>query len=253
MAAGSRDLASSLFPFLSVLACTIGTLTLLIATLALNQVAEGLEARDPDAPVPPELATLRAQNRALLSTLASAENASAESAAVSAELRALGISQPDSQSAVTQHVSARLASARRQRQLAALRREASELDAAVAGLTSTLEAPRPRDDHRAIRIHPEGRGNALRPFFVECRREGVRIFHEGLGNSLFLDRKSRHGKSQFEIFLRRARSLPNHTVLFLIRPDGVETYDWAAATTTNLSVRHAKLPLPGYGEIEFAL
>ena len=37
-----RDFASSLFPFLSVLACVIGTLTLLIAALALGQVAEDL-------------------------------------------------------------------------------------------------------------------------------------------------------------------------------------------------------------------
>ena len=38
----SRDLGSSLFPFLSVLACVIGTLSLLIASLAIGQVAEDL-------------------------------------------------------------------------------------------------------------------------------------------------------------------------------------------------------------------
>ena len=43
----AREQSSSLFPFLSVLACVIGTLTLLIASLAIGQVAESLlDSRD---------------------------------------------------------------------------------------------------------------------------------------------------------------------------------------------------------------
>jgi len=254
-----RELASSLFPFLSVLACVIGTLTLLIAALAMNQVAEGLRALDPSEPTPPELATQRAQVRALRHDHESARDVAAERAAARAELRALGIlaasadSPESSDAAAERHIAARLSSARLARRLEALRREKHDLDQALAGMTRSLARPQQRDDRRAIRIHPQGRTLALRPFFVECRTEGVRIYYEGLDDSLFLDRRSRRGRSQFEVFLRRARSIPQHTVVFLIRPDGIDTYDWAVQTATNLSIRHAKLPLPGQGDIEFAL
>jgi hypothetical protein len=246
-----RDLASSLFPFLSVLACVIGTLALLIASLAMNQVAEGLRALDPEAPAPPELETQRAAVRALEHKLAAARDVGAERAALQAELRALGIA--PSTAAARQHVAARLSSAQLARRLEALQREARELDDALVGISRALERPLDRGEAGTIRIHPQGRGEALRPFFVECRSEGLRIYYEDLDDSLFLDRKSVRGQSQFEVFLRRARSIGNHTVVFLIRPDGVETYDWAVVTATNMSVRHAKLPLPGPGAIEFAL
>jgi hypothetical protein len=42
-------------------------------------------------------------------------------------------------------------------------------------------------------------------------------------------------------------------VIFLIRPDGIDSYRWAASQTGRAYVRHAKLPLPGQGELEFAL
>jgi hypothetical protein len=248
-----RELASSLFPFLSVLACVIGTLTLLIAALATNQVVEGLQARSADAPPPPGLETRRAAVRALQARLERARTVEAERAALEARLRTVGIAPSESPDEAARHLADRLASAGLARRLETLRRESRDLAEALAGMERALARPRQRDDRRAIRIHPQGRGAALRPFFVECRAEGVRIYHEGLDDSLFLDRKTRHGQSQFEVFLRRVRAIPSHTVVFLIRPDGVETYDWANEAATNGSVRHAKLPLPGHGEIEFAL
>lgn len=248
-----RELASSLFPFLSVLACVIGTLTLLIAALAMNQVAEGLEARDPDAPAPPELETQRALVRSMQRDVERARDADAERATAGARLRTLGITADASDTAALRHVSARLDAAQLARRLAVLQRESRKLDEALEGTSKSLNAARKADDRRTIRIHPQGRSAALRPFFVECRAEGLRLYHEGLDDSLFLDRMSRRDVSQFEVFLRRARAISNHTVIFLIRPDGVETYTWALQKTGNISVRHAKLPLPGHGKLEFAL
>jgi len=248
-----RELASSLFPFLSVLACVIGTLTLLIAALAMNQVAAGLQEHSSDEAEPPELTTQRAEVRALERELERASSLQAEQAAVAASLQALGIDSDRSPAETAAHLTARLSAARLARELADLERESAELDAALVGMTRTLERDTKRNDGRTIRIHPLGRGKALRPFFVECRPAGVRLYYEGLEDSLFLDRNSPRGESQFEVFLRRARSLRNHTVIFLIRPDGIETYNWAREQIGSLSLRHAKLPLPGQGELEFTL
>jgi len=248
-----RELASSLFPFLSVLACVIGTLTLLIAALAMNQVAAGLQQPLPDEAESPTLATQRAEVRALERTLERARSLEAERATLHASLQTLGIDPNHDPRDVANHLSARSSLARLERERSALESESRKLDDALVGMTRVVEQDVRRDDDRTIRIHPLGRGEALRPFFVECRPGGVRVFYEGLEDSLFLDRNSPRGESQFEVFLRRARSLRNHTVIFLIRPDGVQTYNWALEQIGSLSLRHAKLPLPGQGELEFAL
>ncbi len=62
-----------------------------------------------------------------------------------------------------------------------------------------------------------------------------------------------HGESQFKVFLRRVRAIQGGIVIFLIRPDGVETHRQAERAARALNVRQAKLPLPGDGEIQFAL
>ena len=59
------ELAVSLFPFLSILACVIGTLTLLFAALAVNQVAEDLASRSEESTPSPELEAERAAVRSL--------------------------------------------------------------------------------------------------------------------------------------------------------------------------------------------
>ena len=83
-----REFASSLFPFLSVLACVIGTLTLLIAALALGQVAQDLlDARSASAEEV-DLSTERAALRQLEAQLSRDERLKQEREAAAAELRA---------------------------------------------------------------------------------------------------------------------------------------------------------------------
>jgi hypothetical protein len=52
-------------------------------------------------------------------------------------------------------------------------------------------------------------------------------------------------------YLRRVRVIRDAIVIFLIRPDGVDTYAIASQVAENHQVRHAKLPLPGEGELDF--
>jgi hypothetical protein len=47
------------------------------------------------------------------------------------------------------------------------------------------------------------------------------------------------------------RSRPDATVIFLIRPDGVDTFERARQRAHQLNVRYAKLPLPGQGDLRF--
>jgi hypothetical protein len=52
-------------------------------------------------------------------------------------------------------------------------------------------------------------------------------------------------------YMRRVRAIHNAIVIFLIRPDGVLTYNDAAAIANRHKVRNAKLPLPGEGDLDF--
>jgi hypothetical protein len=112
---------------------------------------------------------------------------------------------------------------------------------------------KPSEENRPIRILPHGSARPLQPFFVECRAEGVRVYQKNLRDSLYYARESLDDVSRFRAFLQRVRSVRDGTVIFLIRPDGVESYAWASGQSGRLYVRHAKLPLPGQGVLEFAL
>ena len=49
----------------------------------------------------------------------------------------------------------------------------------------------------------------------------------------------------------RRSARPERSLIFLIRPDGVGTYDSAALEARKMKTRNGKLPLPGFGAIDF--
>jgi hypothetical protein len=249
-----REVESSLFPFLSVLACVIGTLTLLIAALAVGQVAESLldsEAVDPA--MHQELAAERALVRRIEGNIADADRVSEELAAAAAELRGMGIAPEADEATRRRTVAARLEAAKLARRLAALEKRVAETGVLITGVRADLVAEHPDRDGRPIRILSHGKSRKLHPFFVECREAGVRIWNKDLNDSAYLARESLDDVSAFRAFLQRVRAVQNATVIFLIRPDGVKTYNWAVGQGGRAYVRHAKLPLPSHGELEFAL
>lgn len=249
-----RDPDSSLFPFLSVLACVIGTLTLLIAALAIGQVAESLERAELDPEQIEQLAADRAALAGVREHIADTERLGEELAAARAELRGLGVDPTLRASERRRAVRTRTAAARLARRLRELERRDAELRGSIRGVETALDEERPDDGNRPIRILPQGDDQpALRPFFIECRAEGVRIYSDDFATSEFLDRGRFEDASRLAAFLERARRVREGTVVFLIRPDGVETYRWASGRADGINVRHAKLPLPSQGPLEFRL
>jgi hypothetical protein len=248
-----REPASSLFPFLSVLACVIGTLALLIAGLAIGQVAESLLDSHVDPVQEEHLATERAALRGAESALADADRSTEELAAAAAELRALGVRPDQSEAARRRAVSARRSASQLARLVRQLERQSDDLNGSIQGAEIDLVREHPDKDDRPIRILPHGSARPLRAYFVECRSEGVRVYEPNLRDSAYLSRGSLDDTSRFRGWLQRVRGVRDGIVIFLIRPDGVDTYTWAARVGGRLYVRHAKLPLPSQGELEFAL
>ena len=57
----------------------------------------------------------------------------------------------------------------------------------------------------------------------------------------------------FMDLLGDVRRDPSGTLILLIRPDGVPAHDLAARLARDQGVRHGKLPLPGFGALDFHL
>jgi hypothetical protein len=247
---GRGELAVSLFPFLSILACVIGTLTLMIAALALGQMASSSKTH-PGAINENELALLvdriEASSRELGKTLSERR----QLAALRRQWKELGFDDDASVEGLARQIEDR-------RQLAGLVRRRAEQEAEIEALRSAAEvleseirdAAEPPDD-APVQVLPRGSGPPLVPYFVECRRDGVRIRRKdgSWSEEWSLDNMLDHGR--FKVFLEEVRIRTNSTAIFLVRPDGVKTAQRAELLASTLYVRTGKLAIPGTGEIDF--
>lgn len=247
---GRGELAVSLFPFLSILACVIGTLTLMIAALAIGEMASSSEAH-PGAIDERELSSLVDRIAESSIKLGKTLSERRQLAALRREWRALGFDEDADVERLARQLEDRrqLADlerlrARREAEIEALRSAAEVLDAEI------LEAAELPDD-APVQILPRGTGPPLAPFFVECQQDGVRIRkRDGRWSEVWnLDDIIDHGR--FTVFLEEVRIRGNSTVIFLIRPDGVETAERALLLASTRYVRSGKLPIPGDGALDF--
>ena len=248
-----RDLTVSLFPFLSVLACVIGTLTLIIAALAVRQVASELN-QETDVQEPHEVLLAREREIAAIEArFAASLEARDELLAARAALSRLGVRPEESEAQRRRSVESRVRAVQLSARLSALRREQKELGSTIQLENAELEALRRPRDPSLITIQPRGTGAALKPFFVECDASRLRIHKPGESWTIDLALDDQADLSRFDVFLRGVRSTADGTLIFLIRPEGVETYIRAVPRANRLYVRHGKLPLPGRGRIDFSL
>jgi hypothetical protein len=132
-----------------------------------------------------------------------------------------------------------------------LARVRDDLRGGHAALKEELSRPLP-----PVKILPRGLGKELKPIFVETGRNGVSVpvqppevprplavatpfipESDGFRKVLALAGKDGDG---------------GHIVLFLIRPDGAESYLIAEQVANAAGARHGKLPVPGLGPIDLS-
>jgi hypothetical protein len=104
-----------------------------------------------------------------------------------------------------------------------------------------------------ILIDPSGIGPNYRPYLVECTAEYLEL-HRTKGDFSFRIPTIEISRSpEYKKFLRRVRAISKGLVIFMIRPEGVKTFQSAEAVALQFKVRNAKLPLPGQGKLDFGL
>ena len=171
----------SLFPFLNILACVMGTLTLIIYGVALGQTAPQSEA---------ELAqVLYRQYQDLAAQIEALEN-----------------------------------------RLTAERQE-------VDHLGDRIDAA--RKDPGTVMVVSAGRTTGMIPTFVECGAETLTI-HPST-------------RTPFDDLVETLKGQDNRSIVFLIRPFGVEQFEEAQEIVKEADIKYGYVPLPATGRIDLSL
>jgi len=251
-----KDTEVTLFPFLSVLACVIGTLILLLSAVAVGGIGERslesvrLSERFEAAEI--YLAGGRAILEEYEAQLQEVRVRAREDEELGRELAGLGLS-PDIS---VEELKARINALAELETLAdegsTIARQSHDLKARASRRDRELEEREKQRLSGPILITPSGSGPDYTPFLVECAGDYLEL-HRTKGDFSFRIPASEIRRSpEFKKFLRRVRAISRGMVIFLIRPDGVSNYIEAERVAEQFRVRNAKLPLPGTGSLDFS-
>lgn len=243
---------TNLFPFLDILAGTIGSLCLIILAVSLGQTQQAL----PDFQDTPELSARQAQVAvkavALREMEASIETAEAVLLEVETDRNRLTQRLQQAQQHWQQWTRVARAASRGQahrKSIEAAHRKAKELLNQTESLRQRLKT----ETHRRagkdrIKIFFTGKGKHLKPRFVECRAGGI-VLHSKEGHRSVDWRAVRISEDIKRLF-SQVKADAQATVTFLVRPDGIATFNLVEALAQEQSVPSGKLPIPGSGELD---
>jgi len=233
----------SLFPFLSILACVIGALALLITTQAVGQIAEEPVDVDRYEALAEQIERDRQEVESLQTLAADVATLRAELAAA----RAAQLAQQSAGEAEATPLRERLQAAGSRH--SALQRELDQLAEAARKRASELDALRGRKE-APVRVRPSGSGYGLFPQFIECRREGLRLYTAA--GPVDVPAHGISTSAAFRNFVRGVSQRENASVIFLIRPGGVPLREIALKSIREVRVRTAEIPVPGDGPLDLS-
>jgi len=254
----------SLFPFLSILACVIGTLTLMITALALGQM-------DNDAVGSPEelqrylnqAAEDRKENEKLEIQIAEDE---AKAKATDEKLERILAETRTRFRQVTADVNRLLEEKKdpspppkipvvdeekQAKELAALEKELAAILAKKKPLLDQIAQRKKPPEKAKVRIQPGGSGVNLNPTFVECTASSA-VIYEGKTPKR-IRRADLRSDETYLALLNRIAEAPKDTVIFLVRDDGLGTFYTARAVARSKYARNGKLPVPGQGKLDLSV
>ena len=246
-----EPIKTSLFPFMSVLACTIGALMMLLVAMSLSALGasdasirayattKGLVERDFQA-IEIERERL-AQAEALWSQVDEA-------------LAARGLSAGISSSSIEREFEfARRREAFVER-LDGLANEKNRLADKRDLIETTISVLESRRETLPILIDSTGLSRHFEPYFVECDAGGATAYRATDDFRYFVPREELTTSGDFGRYLQRVRVSPGALLVLLVRPDGLGTMKRAERIANAAGVqRVARLPIPGKGELDWSL
>ncbi|MEO0475795.1 MAG: hypothetical protein AAF085_07480 [Planctomycetota bacterium] len=255
----NSDEPVSLFPFLSILACLIGVLTFIITGVAISQMDESedlaaVERTEKYGPLVAQLEEDREQLQVLDAAFVAEQAIDKQIEQLKKQIaqREKRIAQQQDREKVIQEAQAiqkQLTQAKQQTQ--AIKPKISELREQIQQdqieLEKRIEAGKPA----GTVVRPSGSGQNLKPHFIECTKSHLILHTRGkqtkVPNGKFAESKA------FLALLDRVAKQEKERVIFLLRPDGVGTYNNAARIARERQCRYGKIPVPGEGPLDLSM
>lgn len=249
----------SLFPFLSIIACVIGVLTTMIATLVLAQT---------DTPDIAMIEEYEQKDKALEKIASEVEELRREVSVSNStalvlrdERRALQISFEDLQELLAEfeRVEQELAQQKKVQVVippidVKMRETATEMQTEydsmkqqIAQLEKDLTDRKDRSEAK-VTVLPQGSGLNFTPHFVECAETSI-VMH-----NLNPAKRVRTGDAvkdkDFLQLLELVANGADDSIVFMVRSDGLSTYRTCKKLCTDRDIRNGKIPVVGQGRID---
>lgn len=254
----------SLFPFMSILACLIGILTLMISVSMQVKQIQDVGRNGEEKARAAENRELTGISKALEAQIAELEKDLQRDKATSAQLAKLEerkivlktkIADAPKDPAKTDEQLQKTIEIMRG-EIAALKKERPPLNKRREELKAELALRKnPPVKAESVQIRPGGTGvrAASRLFFVECNSTGI-ILLTGDGAPKTVSQAAITKSPVYNAFLDEVKTTRDSMVLFLIRKSGASSYNWAAGwAESQYEVLTGKLPVPNDGNIDLSL
>jgi hypothetical protein len=256
----------SLFPFMSILACLIGILTLMISVMMQVQqmehegrTEEEMERAINNRDLKKKAETLSQEIKRLDQQLNKDHASTVEMKKLSDQKIALTLKLDEIKKA-KDNKNADIALQKQvenlKKEIAAIKNERPALNQKLKELQAELkarkEAPKPKE---SVVVQPRGVGSrgAKNIFFVECTSTGIVIISPQKPRKTISTAAIRTS-GVYNSHLDKVKKTRDSMILFLIRKSGNASYLWAAGIAeTKYKVTTGKLPVPNDGKIDLSL
>jgi hypothetical protein len=252
----------SLFPFLSVLACVIGVLAMLVVALALSQVTKDDPADAQEHKKTEErLVRFREVQTKLKVDLKELE----ELRKRVAELEKLHKAKLAQLEALKKKNTERAKQLEKEMELVRLVTDIEFVKKRVTGLDEDIKKLKEENKNlqaelnrrknpkamATVTVRPGGTGVGSKPKFVECTAASIAIYtNEPPTRVRIADLRA---SMAFTNLLAAVSANTNLTLVFLVREDGASAYYTASRIATEAGVKNGKLPIMGQGNIDLSL
>ena len=260
----SDKLAISLFPFLSILACVIGTLTLLITAMALGQmdndtVASAEEYQRIQDAIKKERQLIETIEARIKKAEEEAGDALKKLADARVKLEELLLEKESLLASVDKTGDKKkppteiptVDEEKHKKRMAQIQEEIVQQKALIEELAAELKKRGGPVREAEVIIQPSGSGADLEPTFVECTAAGIVLLEADPPKHV--RRADLAGDEDFRSLLEDVASRPKATVIFLVRDDGLPAYFAASGVARSRYARNGKLPVIGQGKIDLTL
>jgi hypothetical protein len=260
----ANDNEVSLFPFMSILVCVIGILMLMITAIVLGQIGKdnlSPEQAENQIEMVNDYEELQESIRSRREMIANLELQVGDSTQTKEKLQKAKeelarlreqLNKVEAQAAVRDEklAQSQAEAARLKKEIQTAEDEIQVVDTSVEELEDELADREKPPEEAQVVIQPSGTGANLRPAFVECAASSVVLF-EG-ENQVRVPRSKLAESEDFIRVLDKVKSHENGMLIFLVRPDGIGTYNTARNYARSQYVRNGKLVIASQGQIDLS-